>query len=219
MGAILFEGKGTAVMPVGAGTTFSWSHKSSGGPNTVAMVWGFLQFDPTYPTYESSTHTVTYGGTSMTSLVWKYMNNARTFGWLELFYLFDPPSGTQTITVTTTSSANAYNAGVSVSYQNVASLGTPVTAYGQGVTEQITVTGGTADSVAVAGFCNDYTLAVSTTGLRASTLSNGMPVDVADSIMNGGSNAFTSTAAGTRNWAAVGVALQPIPASKMLTMF
>lgn len=215
MGVILFESSGSGTMPVGTGTTFSWTHKSYGGPQTVVIVSTFIQLDYTYPAYESSTHTATYGGTAMTSLAWKYINNRQTAGWNELFYLFNPPAGSQTVTVTTTSSPGAFNSGVSCSYQNVASLGSPVTAYGNSTTETLTVTGGSADSVAVASFANYYTLNSSVTGLRKNSGWNGAPIDFADSILNSGSNAFTATPPAQREWCAVGVALQPVPSTKL----
>lgn len=218
MGVILFESSGTGAMAVGPGTSFSWTHKSSGGPNTVVIVAAFIQLDPTYPSYESTTHTVTYGGVSMTSLGWKYINNQQNAGWNELFFLFNPPAGSQTVTVTTTSTATAYNSGVSCSYQNVASLGSAVTAFGNGTSETLTVTGGLADSVAVATFGNYYTLATSTTGLRKSSGWNGAPIDVADSILNNGSSTFTSIPPAQRTWSAVGVALQPVPPAKFFSM-
>lgn len=217
MGAILFESANTGSMTIGPGTTFSWTHKSSSGPKTVVLAFMFFQIDPTYPSYESSTHTVSYGGVPMTSLGWKYMNNQQAKGWLEVFYLFNPPAGSQTVTATTTSSATAYNAGVSLSYQNVASLGTLVTAFGNGTNESLTVPSSVTDAVTVAGFANQYTLATSTAGLRKSSGINGMPVDVADSILNG-SNAFTSVSAG-RPWSAVGVPLNPAPPNAAFAMF
>lgn len=220
MGVILFEASGSS----GAFTTnyiMTHTHKSYGGTNTVVIGAGFSQISPSYLGAPGSvTHTMTYGGVTMTSLGIQALNNAPSgHGWVELFYLFNPPSGSQTVTTTygTTGSTDNYLGAVTCSYQNVASLGSLVYAYGPGPDQAITVTGGGTDSVAILILGNDQYFSPMP-GTRKDNGFNGSPLAIADSILNG-SNVFTATqGTATRYWAALGVALNPIPSTAMFTI-
>ena len=211
--AVLFESSGSNGITGSSALSYSWTHTSAGGPNTVVLVAALWQpaNSPRAPSYAESGTSMTYGGTPMTSLGWQYINNLQSQGWGELYYLFNPPSGAQTVTAAQTfATTDAYNGAVSCSYLNVSSLAPIVPVWGTGSSAALTVAGGISESVSVAAFFNYWKRSTSTTGLRASSNSDGFPVDVADSILVGGSNSFTSAPQAV-TWAALGVALQPNP--------
>lgn len=102
--------------------TRSWSHTTSGGPNCLVIAFTRVGESSNQNT-DNLTRSVSYGGTAMTSIGYGLCNGQ--FGeTLELFYLFNPPSGTSTVTYTVTSSTgvNFFAGGNTVSYQGVKSI-------------------------------------------------------------------------------------------------
>jgi trimeric autotransporter adhesin len=130
------------------GTT-SWTHTLGPAAKMLLVTVGTLAGAAT-----SFTRTAKCGSTSMTSLGAVQLNGGiqGAAGWGELFTLLNPPTGTQTITITT-SSGTAAISGISVAYQRVSSNGTVVTNHGSistGLTGAIsTVTGALAFGVIV----------------------------------------------------------------------
>lgn len=128
-----------------SGTSFSWTHVIAADANAVlacCTIW--------CPGY-GITVTATVGSTPMTQLsaisdwssgVWHYQNQY-TFG------LLNPPTGTQTITVTI-AGTDCMSVGNSVSYKNVEAFGTPVTSSETGTTATTTVASNIQQMVVVA---------------------------------------------------------------------
>lgn len=105
-----------------SGATMSWSHTISGNALIVAVS---LESGST-----TTTATAKVGTTSMTLLgSAPNFNNSGYYARVVLFGLLSPPTGSQTITVTTSGGAN-YLEGNSVSYTNVTSFGSVVTGSG-----------------------------------------------------------------------------------------
>ena len=128
-GVVTFEavGGGNGGAPASP-ATLTWSHTSSGGPNTVVLAFANVQPGSSSQTFNgTATHTMNYGGTPMTSLGYQYISNVASQGWAEVFYLWNPPAGTETVTYSVSdpkAPANQnYISGNTVSYNNVASMG------------------------------------------------------------------------------------------------
>lgn len=219
MTVVLFESSnGLSCADGSSATTITYNHTTYGGPNTVVIGAGFCQLGGSYPGTPPGTHTMTFGGVSMTSLGTQALNNVNNDGFVELFYLFNPPAGTQSVVTTYTPGTGNYLAAATCTYQNVASLSTKTSAYGNLAAQSITVAGGLTDSVAVAVIGNDQFF-TTMTSLRQKSTSAASPIWICDSILNGGSATFTGTQGGAKNWAALGVALQPVPANRWFSMF
>ncbi len=86
--------------PTPATITISWTHTMLAGSNTAVVC--FLTVGPEVAALNSSnfTTTVTFGGTPMASLgTWNSGSVSGTTGYLQAFVIYNPPVGTQTVTV------------------------------------------------------------------------------------------------------------------------
>ena len=110
-------------------TTLSWTHTLSTA--ATAIVVGISLYGYTGPN-TNWTRSVTCGGVAMTSLGSVQLDGTGQ-GFVELWGLIAPPTGSQTINVSYTQSSNTpYLVGGSVSYTNVAAFGSLLTDYGTG---------------------------------------------------------------------------------------
>lgn len=113
---ILFDSVGVGISA--SGTTATWQHVI--GTSATALIVG-ISFDGT--PQSSVTRTVRVGSKTLTSLGFMPSN---TFNhWVELFGTLSPPTGVQSVTVTT--SVGVSIVGSSVAYRGVASLGSSYT--------------------------------------------------------------------------------------------
>lgn len=114
---VLFDATNNITQDTNSSDTksISWSHTSSGDDRIVLVVITVLQTEDNYTTH---TRTVTYGGIAMTSLGGIHANNTNGRNWVEFFYLFSPPTGSQTVSVTVAKSSTTYYrlSGTSISY-------------------------------------------------------------------------------------------------------
>lgn len=101
--------------------TITWSHTATGGSNSAVVV--ALLVGGVSASYSTFTRTVTYDGNSMTPLV---AADGNTNGWVEIFYLLNPPAGTKTVSVTVAKSATTFGrvSANSFSYTNVSAVKT-----------------------------------------------------------------------------------------------
>lgn len=100
----------------------TWSHTAVGGSNCVVVVG--LMVGASSASAGTFTRSVTYGGVSMTSSG-AYADTSVSSGWVETYYLQNPPSGAQTVSATVSKASTSFGrvAGNSVSYNNVGSIG------------------------------------------------------------------------------------------------
>lgn len=132
-------------------TTLSWSHTCSGSNRllivTVAM--GLVGDGGT-------TLSATYNGVAMTSVGVVHANNG-TDGYVQMFRLIAPVTGTNTVQITAAGNTPHDLVGGSVSFNNVnqtSPLGTPATAFGSGTTPTVNVAGTTSGNLVVDAVCN-----------------------------------------------------------------
>lgn len=125
---------------VGAGANgnsasgISWSHTiASTATCLVVAVGGFF---PGGSKSQLTTHTVTVGSTPLQLLGIVEGANTATWGWVELWGLLSPPTGTRTITVVEKLSGvlDCYLNANSASYIGATQFGTPVINYGTATT-------------------------------------------------------------------------------------
>jgi hypothetical protein len=96
----------TTIYQSGTGALPAWTHTAGAGTSLVIVA---------ICTRGASTATATYGGVAMTSVVSFSPRDS-----INIFQLFNPPQGTQTINVTNTGSARNIAA---ISYRNCSSIG------------------------------------------------------------------------------------------------
>jgi hypothetical protein len=173
-------------------TSISWSHTATAGAYVVvaALIGG------------SGTTTATYGGTAMTLLGSIGSNNVPGNGVTYLFGLASAPSGAQTVLVSFPSQ-NAV--GNSVSYKNVASVGTPATAFGASTSHSQAMTC-TTGQVIIHAYGSFYTFTSPAGG--TSRYSGGTNSDEGLLIQDATASAtFTATTSAAGNWGGIGVVL------------
>lgn len=131
---VAFDAVGAGNRVNGAATpaNITWSHTAT-GVNRIVLVSIAVYVSTDTTAYTTFTRTVTYGGQAMASL--GGVNNATPpggqSGWIELFYLFNPPTGAQTCSVTVAKTGLAlYVDANSVSYTGVGLIGTLQTVAG-----------------------------------------------------------------------------------------
>lgn len=111
----------------------TWTH-TPGTSNATSLILVQVSVDSASSDAAYSL-AVTYGGHAMTSLKrWESGGAAQSTGYTQVFYLFSPPQGAQTITATLSGSGGTLTglSGGAVSYLGAGALGTPVTADSNG---------------------------------------------------------------------------------------
>jgi hypothetical protein len=132
-----------------ASNTVTWSHTCSGS-NRLLIV-GVAVGANTSPTISS----VTYNGVAMTSVGKMNTNNQTNAGFVELFRLIAPATGTNSVVVTTSAAVLTLAAG-SVSFtgvHQVAPLGVPVLAFGDSTTPSVSVPNTSLGNVVIDAMC------------------------------------------------------------------
>jgi len=145
-----------AVGPSSAGTanpsltpSLSWSHTCSGSNRllVVGVAVGTTGSDASFVT------TATYNGVAMTSISKVHSDN-QTNGYIQMFYLVNPDSGSNTVAITNNSNCDL--AGGSVSFTGVdqsTPLDSPVTNFGDGTSGSVSVSTNVGDMV-IDATCN-----------------------------------------------------------------
>lgn len=131
----------------GGGSSLSWSHVGGGTANyaLVTTVQGGSA---------KGTDTCTFSGSSMSLLARVYSNEAgsNTAGYVSLWGLANPATGTVTVLYTPQTSG-VLIAG-SVTYTGVGSVGTPIVASGNSSAPSASITGTTSGSIIGGGICS-----------------------------------------------------------------
>lgn len=83
-------------------TPRTWSHAGGTGPARIAVLYieSYTYSSGDLADWTLYDRTVTYGGVAMTSIGGGHPDNDSTLGWAEVYVLLNPPSGTQTVSVT-----------------------------------------------------------------------------------------------------------------------
>lgn len=134
--AVTFDSVGAGSVAQGAVTTLTttWLHTiSASGPNTcvvVPMAFWYAGF---------TSMTASYGGNAMTELA--HIDDSSIGLRIAMFYLFNPPTGAKTVSITgnDTSTAQTSVSGNSVAYQGVGAIISGGTNSGTGATTTITI--------------------------------------------------------------------------------
>lgn len=113
----------------------TWNHTCSGSDRILFVAVEFA-FSTSAPTV---TCTATYNGVSMTSI--NYAADTASFAGAQLFYLINPATGTNQVSVTTSVSGGTYtHSGLSTSYNGAAQTAQPDSSARTQTTTQTTVT-------------------------------------------------------------------------------
>jgi hypothetical protein len=142
---------GSYTASVATGASATWTHVLGASANaiTVSVAVG-----------NSSTATTTIvvkvGSTTMTALGKALSDNTTNSGYVQLFGLISPPTGSQTITVTLTGTTSSI-AGGSVSFTGAGSFGTAATNYGYTAAPTVSITPTASGNMITAGWCSGST--------------------------------------------------------------
>lgn len=191
----------------GGAVSASWSHTCS-GTERAAIVLGKFHTSSAL-TSASITITATYGGVSMTSLG-SVMHNNGTGDKVEMFYLLNPPTGAQTVTVSCTSSqVNRGCLGTSLAFTGVkaVSAATVATNYGSTGTATVATPGHGNGMVVGIGSFSDPNGGMSFSSIAADSVYEG--TRGATLLCNRGAASVTISVSqsGTSAWGAIGASL------------
>lgn len=130
---------GTAASAGGSPRTVSWSHTCTGINRLLMVSWCI---GAGHQTAHNSALTATYNSVSMTLLGSQNSNNL-TDGYVAMFALLNPASGSNTIAIsqTSTDTGTAFCNGGAISYSNASGWGTAVTNFGSTSSATATVNG------------------------------------------------------------------------------
>lgn len=212
-GTVQYDATGTGY---GSGTTAAslvatWSHTSSPNANAV-VVMGSAAFSGTSP--GTVTITATYGGVTMTSLKTQIFSGS-TFSQMYMFGLINPPTGTQTVSVTVTcgSSSTIGLNGNSVSYTGVTSFGTAASNTASSASLSLSVSSASSQMVAQAFATNNLASSGDITAYNQSFRYTRTVTSTSFALIVGDApGASTVSFSGTTTsapWASVGVPLIP----------
>lgn len=218
-----------------ASATLNGAHSAVGGLTNVVLAFFDVSNNMTADT-GPATLSVTYGGVAMTPVPGSQLNYSHPatgiYGNCAVFYLFNPPTGSQTVAYTISTSATGFlfATGNTVSYTNVASLGTLATNSGTASTSAPTLSLSSVPCAANGKVAMMFgSVGGGGTGVLASfnqtqryinnTASTGVYAIIGDA---GGTSTESFTASqtlpsgATSSWVAVGVPLNP-PSSPTAT--
>jgi hypothetical protein len=193
---------------VGTSASPSWSHTITGNCLIIPVLYSGSVSGGTTATCKVGSTTVPLLGS-----VPDYHSLSGTMETLLLFGMMDPPTGVQTITLSYTGISSA--AAGSMSYLNVASIGTPVTATGTGTALSLTVPSA-AGNMVVNAF-SDYSSTFSAYSQTSRTLRNYVSGSnftfQAGDAPGAASVPFAVTASAANPWGGIGVTLTPAVAT------
>lgn len=200
-------GSGADTGSVSSGpASISGTHTATGGAKCVVFCFVF------YTRAVTPATTVTYGGTSMTQWVDQEAGTATNTRRAQLFYLFNPPTGSQTVTVTP--AAAAPQAMATVSYNGVTSISGFISGAATTTANSLSLTGVLSTDL-VASFHAAAVSGAFTAYNRTQRFSGGNTASTPNRILIGdtgtpglsGTVAMTATQPSTALWRAFGVRL------------
>lgn len=186
-------------------SSWSWLHSISGNAILVGIA--------AYGTFNPPTITVTVGGVAATQLGYAVQLYGSDYLTVFTFGLLNPPTGSQTIVVTS-GSGQLYCAADSVSYYGVFSFGTAVTASDPATTTAaLSASSATGQMVFNAMGCIDKSGSLTaynqTTRYTIAASANNEPVLIGDAPGAATVNFSATVASGATGWAAIAVPLVP----------
>lgn len=209
--SVLFEAAGTGLENVGA-TSGTWSHTSNGGATCAVVLIGAVDYSGT----GFANISATYGTSTSFNIVLDdivYYNVSGTGLFLFALGLFGPPSGTQTITLSTAGSTATINdlAANTFSYQNVGNFGNWYHNSGHNTAPALPSITAETGQMVVAGFADISRVlsAFNKTQRWAQTVTASIPMIAGDAAGAGSGLVFSATAAATDYWGGVGGVLVP----------
>jgi hypothetical protein len=220
-GPVAYNATGTIAIGsnITNGQSASSTHTASGSKRFVILTLVAVQANPNAANYTAYSRVATYGGVSMSSLGGMHYNNDSTVGWIEVFYLFNPPTGSQTVQISVTKSPVANVLSIffnTVSYTGVSSLSSLSTAFGAaaGTTESQVFSSASGRMIAQ-GFAvaNAMNPSYNQTSRWSSTVSNVGDAPGASSVT------FSSSRSSGNAWAAIGLELMPTDSTQFFDMF
>lgn len=210
--AVAYDAVGAGNRATGSSTTLatSWSHTIvTSAADTVVLA--AVSYSISNTGTQNITSTATYGGTTMTPVAWKGIQGASGGNFVKVFALFNPPTGAQTVQITTGGSDTKVSVmGNSVSYTSVSGFGVPVLANNAASTNPTaTVTSATGHMVfaaivdgltMTAGKTSRYSAGASVTGIGDFML-------IEDA--SGASSVSMNATASSSGWSEVAIDLLP----------
>lgn len=173
--------------------------------------------------YSQHARTVTYGGQAMFSAGGVHAGGFDSRGWIEIFYLVDPPMGAQTVSVTVSLSGTSYKrlSGCSLTYSNCSVVGNAVFSSGTGGGTGLSQTVNSVAADMVIGVLMDYSALQSGSissfnqtqrfSLPAAGGNKDEAVVVGDAIGVDPSVTFTATRVTSNdNYGCIGLRLSPV---------
>lgn len=104
----------------------SWQHIIGSSVDILIVGVGVIDASSTVSAVSAAV-----GASAMTQAVWaNYSTPSTSHYYIGLFYLLNPPTGTQTVSMSLNSTASMFAAANSVAYTSVSSVGTPVSGAG-----------------------------------------------------------------------------------------
>jgi hypothetical protein len=144
----------------------------------------------------------------------QFYNGAGDYYYLFCFELMSPPTGSQTISLTSTGSGTHYTNGNSASYLNVTSVATAVGNFGTTSPATLSMTGtvtGQIEAMAAAfassGSGQTFSTFTQTQRYLAASGSASDPLLIGEAAGNGGTVSFSATESTSRPWGTLGVTL------------
>lgn len=169
--AVAFDAVGPSSAGAGSLTaTDTWTHVSVGTTGLAGIV--SVAFGSGSTATMAFTLGVTWGGVAMTSLGKVATDNSTTAGYVQMFGIIAPPTGSQTITVTCTGGTPNSLAAGSISFTGVGSFGTAVTAFGSSAAATVSVTGTSVNNMMVSAVCAGSAISGAGTGVTSRWIKN-----------------------------------------------
>ena len=196
----------------GTGVTPTWAHTTTTAANRIILV--SANTAPKTGTTASGISGITYGSTSMTFLAKaEYQSGLKSY----LYYLLNPASGSNTITVTK-SNTNDYCAVASASFSNVNQVVPPTNTFGGNTTSASATIATIYQNDLLLGFCgtaNNVTgLGAGQTQLCEAGSGSKVYVNLSSKTAVGISSTFSvSIAATSADWELILLPLSPLNAA------
>lgn len=190
---------------IASGANFQWTHSATAGAYAIVVILqaGGLTHQGTLA---ATVTTMTFGGTTMTSLGNVYSNNDSTQGYAWAFGLANVTGGSNTVSVTLTQAGQNFDGyAVSFTYNGVASVGTLQTAFGSSSPQTLSVSSAPGNMVWGAS-CQDAGAFNSCNLVPRQQNSSQFPQFVAGDLP-GASTVKIVTSATPFDWCAVGLNL------------
>lgn len=171
----------------GGATAVSWSHTVGTGSNQALYVAAIIGFSPADTTH--ATATVTYNGVAMKS-VGKVKSNNQEWGFVEVFRMLAPPTGSHTVVVTSSVTAHSLiGGGISLNNVDQTTPNGPIGTSNFG-------SGTTATTAAIASATGNLVIAAAAGGSGFSATTGTARFSLNDDTAGGAGNGYCATYAG-----------------------